>query len=80
MSSIGETSAVAVPPKLGVATEDGEIAVVIDTLADLARIAPGVQKGQRIAVPVRVFPQRNGRGLRYVWTGRLDTGDRGGWA
>jgi len=74
----GETREVTVPPKLGVGVADREVAVRIGTLADVAAIAPGVVKGATIVVPVRVFPGRDGRGLRYVWAGMGEDG--GSWS
>lgn len=75
----GESREVAVPPKLGVDDGEREYSVRLGTLADLAAIAPGVQKGQRIAVAVRVFPARDGRGLNYVWAGLAAQDGGGRW-
>lgn len=74
----GETAAVKVPAKLGVEADGREVAVVIDGPEDLGAIAPGIKRGELIVVPVRVFAQRNGRGVRYVWAGRRGLGDDGG--
>lgn len=73
----GEAKEVAVPPKLGVSDGEREFAIRIGSMADLATIIPGAKKGDRIAVPVRVFPGRNGRGINYVWAG-MAGGDGGG--
>lgn len=75
----GETKAVGVPPKLGVNVDGREVAVVLASLADLAAIAPGAAKGDTITVPVRVYAQRSGRGVRYVWAGVTAEDGGGRW-
>jgi len=70
---------VKVPPKLGLEVAGRQVAVVLQDEADAASLVPaGAEKGDRIAVPVRVFPGRNGNSVRYV--ARLPGGESaGGW-